>query len=58
MAKKISIALEEMGLEYQVHQLDLASNQQKQAQFLAINLDSNGHITQVTAKMNDSYDSY
>ena len=47
-----------MGLEYQVHQLDLASNQQKQAQFLAINLDSNGHITQVTAKMNDSYDSY
>lgn len=50
---KISIALEEMGLEYQVHQLDLASNQQKQAQFLAIN--PNGRIPAIIDHDNDDF---
>jgi len=39
---KISIALEEMGLEYTVHQLDLAALDQKKPEFLALN--PNGRI--------------
>jgi GSH-dependent disulfide-bond oxidoreductase len=39
---KISIALEEMGLEYQLHSLDLSTNVQKGAEFTAIN--PNGRI--------------
>jgi GST-like protein len=40
--KKISIALEELGLPYQVHALDLAKGEQKRPEFLAIN--PNGKI--------------
>lgn len=39
---KASVALEELGLPYQVHAIDLPSNQQKQPWFLAIN--PNGRI--------------
>ncbi|MEL6341192.1 MAG: glutathione S-transferase N-terminal domain-containing protein [Myxococcota bacterium] len=39
---KISIALEEMGLDYTVHALDLSAQQQKQDWYLAIN--PNGRI--------------
>jgi len=39
---KISIALEEMGLDYRVHGLDLGAGEQKKAEFLAIN--PNGRI--------------
>lgn len=49
---KISIALEELGLEYRVHHLDLSSGEQKQPEFLEINpngripaiIDRNSHI--------------
>ena len=40
--RKVSIALEEMGLDYTVHPVDLAAGQQKTAEFLAIN--PNGRI--------------
>ncbi|MDE1464452.1 glutathione S-transferase family protein [Spartinivicinus poritis] len=39
---KISIALEELALDYQVHHLDLSAGEQKQAGYLAIN--PNGRI--------------
>jgi glutathione S-transferase/GST-like protein len=39
---KISIALEELGLTYEMHVLELAKNQQKEPWFLAIN--PNGRI--------------
>ncbi|NOZ42791.1 MAG: glutathione S-transferase [Alphaproteobacteria bacterium] len=39
---KISIALEEMALDYRVHAIDLASGSQKQPDFLALN--PNGRI--------------
>lgn len=39
---KISIALEELGLEYRVHAINLAEKEQKQSQFLAMN--PNGRI--------------
>lgn len=40
--RKISIALEEMDLPYEVHAIDLAAGQQKTPEFLAIN--PNGRI--------------
>jgi GSH-dependent disulfide-bond oxidoreductase len=40
--RKISIALEEMALPYEVHAIDLAAGQQKTAEFLAIS--PNGRI--------------
>lgn len=40
--RKISIALEEMGLPYRVHAIDLAAGEQKTPEFLAIN--PNGRI--------------
>jgi glutathione S-transferase len=40
--RKVSIALEEMGLSYEVHPIDLKSGAQKQPAFLAIN--PNGRI--------------
>jgi GSH-dependent disulfide-bond oxidoreductase len=40
--RKISIALEEMGLPYEVHAIDLAAGGQKTPQYLAIN--PNGRI--------------
>ncbi len=35
--RKISIALEELGLPYEVRHVDLAADEQKQAEFLALN---------------------
>jgi len=40
--QKVSIALEELGLPYQVRLLDLAAGEQKQDRYLAIN--PNGRI--------------
>lgn len=50
---KISIALEEMGLEYRVHEIDLMSGEQKSAQFLAIN--PNGRIPAIIDTDNDNF---
>ncbi|TVK96151.1 glutathione S-transferase [Shewanella algae] len=50
---KISIALEEMGLPYRVHHLDLSANEQKQPEFLAIN--PNGRIPAIIDKDNDDF---
>ncbi|WP_434362040.1 glutathione S-transferase N-terminal domain-containing protein [Parasalinivibrio latis] len=50
---KISIALEEMGLDYEVHHLDLMSNEQKQPEFLAIN--PNGRIPAIIDRDNDDF---
>jgi len=50
---KISIALEEMGLEYRVHEIDLMSGEQKSAQFLAIN--PNGRIPAIIDTENDNF---
>jgi GST-like protein len=50
---KISIALEEMGLEYQLHHLDLTSNEQKQPEFTAIN--PNGRIPAIVDHDNDDF---
>ncbi|WP_133406324.1 glutathione S-transferase family protein [Parashewanella tropica] len=50
---KISIALEEMGLDYQVHHLDLMANEQKQPEFLAIN--PNGRIPAIIDRDNDNF---
>lgn len=35
--QKINIALEELGLEYEVHKIDIAKNVQKEPWFLEIN---------------------
>jgi len=48
---KISIALEEMGLEYKVHALDLMSGVQKEPEFLALN--PNGRIPAIVDRDND-----
>ncbi|CAN8101707.1 unnamed protein product [Discula destructiva] len=40
--QKINIALEELGLEYEVHKIDIAKNAQKEQWFLDIN--PNGRI--------------
>ena len=40
--RKISVALEEMGLPYNVHPVNLAKNEQRTPEFLAIN--PNGRI--------------
>ncbi len=50
---KISIALEEMGLDYEVRHLDLMSNEQKQPEFLAIN--PNGRIPAIIDRDNDDF---
>ncbi|ELR65564.1 Glutathione S-transferase [Photobacterium marinum] len=50
---KISIALEEMELEYRVHALDLMANDQKQPAFLAIN--PNGRIPAIIDTDNDNF---
>jgi len=50
---KISIALEEMGLEYRVHHLDLMAADQKKPEFLAIN--PNGRIPAIIDRDNDDF---
>ncbi|TCN88985.1 glutathione S-transferase family protein [Shewanella fodinae] len=50
---KISIALEELGLDYQVHALDLAAKEQKQSAFLKIN--PNGRIPAIVDHDNDDF---
>lgn len=50
---KISIALEELGLEYEVHSLDLMKLDQKQEAFLAIN--PNGRIPAIIDRDNDDF---
>ncbi|MBR9859010.1 MAG: glutathione S-transferase [Gammaproteobacteria bacterium] len=50
---KVSIALEEMGLDYRVHALDLGAGEQKQPAFLAIN--PNGRIPAIIDRDNDDF---
>jgi GST-like protein len=50
---KISIALEEMGLEYRVHTLDLMTQEQKKPEFLAIN--PNGRIPAIIDRDNGDF---
>lgn len=50
---KVSIALEELGLDYQVHALDLAAKDQKQPVFLKIN--PNGRIPAIVDRDNDDF---
>lgn len=50
---KISIALEEMGVPYQVKAIDLGSNEQKAPDYLAIN--PNGRIPTIVDTDNDNF---
>jgi GST-like protein len=50
---KISIALEELGLPYTVHHLDLSSLEQKRPEFLRIN--PNGRIPAIIDRDNDDF---
>ena len=50
---KVSIALEEMGLDYRVHVLDLGAGEQKLPSFLAIN--PNGRIPAIIDRDNDDF---
>lgn len=50
---KISIALEEMGLEYRVNHIDLMAAEQKRPEFLAIN--PNGRIPAIIDRDNDDF---
>ena len=49
---KISIALEEMGLDYTVHPVDLSSDEQKSPEFLKIN--PNGRIPAIVDRDQDN----
>jgi glutathione S-transferase len=48
---KISITLEELGLPYTVHKIDISKNTQKEPWFLEIN--PNGRIPAITDKFTD-----
>ncbi len=50
---KVSIALEEMALSYQLIQLDLQAGEQKQADYLRIN--PNGRIPAIVDRGNDNF---
>jgi glutathione S-transferase len=51
--RKISIMLEEVGLAYTVHEVDLGANQQRQPEFLAMN--PNGRIPVIVDRDNDDF---
>jgi GST-like protein len=51
--RKISIALEELSLDYRVHALDLAEGEQKQPWFLKLN--PNGRIPVIVDHENDDF---
>ncbi len=50
---KVSIALEELGLPYQVHELSFDLQQQKSPEFLKIN--PNGRIPAIVDRDNDNF---
>lgn len=50
---KASIMLEETGLEYSVHEIDLAKQQQKEPAFLSMN--PNGRIPVIRDRANDDF---
>jgi len=50
---KVSIALEEMGFDYQVHHLDLSAGEQKLPEFIALN--PNGRIPAIVDHDNDDF---
>ncbi|WP_028101097.1 glutathione S-transferase family protein [Pseudoduganella violaceinigra] len=50
---KISIALEELELDYELHALDLGKNEQKEPWFTAIN--PNGRIPAIIDRANDDF---
>lgn len=51
--QKISIALEELGIEYRVHAIDLGAREQKEDWFLRIN--PNGRIPAIVDHGNDDF---
>ncbi|KAL6900353.1 glutathione S-transferase [Trichoderma evansii] len=51
---KVSILLEELGLEYKVHPISMSKNEQKESWFLEIN--PNGRIPAITDKWTDGSD--
>ncbi len=51
--RKISIMLEEIGLAYTVHHIDLGAGQQRQPEFLAMN--PNGRIPVIVDRDNDGF---
>lgn len=50
---KISIALEELGLPYHVHQLNLSNNEQKEPSYLKLN--PNGRIPTIVDRGNNDF---
>ncbi len=50
---KVSIALEETGLKYQLRELHLSENEQKKPEFLAVN--PNGRIPAIVDRDNDDF---
>ncbi len=51
--RKVSIMLEEIGLDYKVHALNLGQDEQKQAAFIKIN--PNGRIPTIVDRGNDDF---
>ena len=51
--RKISVMLEEIGLDYTVHKIDLGQNEQKRPEFLAMN--PNGRIPVIVDRGNDDF---
>lgn len=50
---KVSVLLEELGLSYELHPINLSANEQKEAPFLAIN--PNGRIPAITDRDNGDF---